>query len=82
MSCDLSGTIDEVEQRANLPWVQPRVLDTNQVISRHALYEFDDNTLAQLATIKTRFESWSDRISATAISMETTTPELFQQAFL
>ena len=41
MSCDLSGTIDEVEQRANLPWVQPRVLDTNQVISRHALNEFD-----------------------------------------
>lgn len=34
------GSIDEVDERVHMTWVQPRVLDLQQVIDRNAWFSF------------------------------------------
>ena len=69
-----------MEQKANLTWVQPRVLDIAQVkaiLNYHSLYH-----APQLSAVQQRLSTWTERIKSIALSVQTQTPELFQQAFL
>jgi len=50
----IKGSIDQVDQRVHVTWVQPRVLD-----------------LAQIASMKTKMDSWAEDVSKIEHLVET-----------